>query len=270
MSQSPKTRRLFNLIKNLRFLDYLIIGALLLGAIILFKIINPEEKWINVEVLVPNVPIFQATGVVIGDNEKESSGKSIAQITGVDIYDTQEPTKTTNSNKDVFMKAKILVEINPRTREYEYKNKVIKVGAPIEMRLSSVAMKGVVSDIEGSVQNKKKETKILTLRVYEQWPWVGDNLEVGQGELDSNGQKIIEILSKDIKPAEVTIDTSSGQKVFGINPQKVDITIKIKVQAQRVNNELIIRKNERLLAGEPFSFTTNKAEIKNASIINIE
>lgn len=253
-------------IRRLKILDYIIIIALLLFGIIIYKFLNPEEKWIDLVILDTNVPIYQLAALHKGDIEKGPTGEKMAEITDLEIYDTPN---TPISNKDIFISLKILAKINPRSREYEYKNKIIKIGSPSEFKFNSGLANGVIVDMEGA-KPRIAETKVLTLILYGQWIWFADSIKVGSGEIDEKGKKIVEVISKEVKPAEITVDTSTGEKLLKTDPQKVDITLKVNIQAQKINNEFIFRKNKKLLVGEQFSFNASDTTVKDALIEDIQ
>lgn len=254
-------------IKKLKFLDYVIIVSLLLGAIILYKFLNPPEKWTEVVVLTQNIPIFRAYSLKVGDIEKNPSGKKTAEITTLEVYDT--PT-TPTSNKDVFLTINLLTQVNPRSGELEYKNKIIKVGLPVELNFNVGKVNGIISSLGDSRQKETTVTKILTLKLYDEWPWFAEGLKVGEGEVDENGQKIAEIIGKESHPAEMTVVTENGDTLLRTNPRKVDITLKVKVKAKKIKDEFLFRKDTRLLVGESFAFNAGNSRIRGALVEKLE
>lgn len=259
-------------LKKLTFVDYLIIIIVLLGITILYKFFNPEQEWVDVLIIDENVPIYQAAALKVGDIEKNPNGKKIAEIIDTESYDTPEvsdPTVPQKTTKDVYIQAKLQVKINPRSKEYEYKNRIIKVGAPIELRFNQAQINGKLAGI-GPDSKPKYESKILTLKLYDQWSWFADSIKIGSGEINENGQNIVEVISKEIIPAQITVDTASGEKVLRTDPLKVDIIFRLRVQAEKLNNEFIFRKDKRILVGELFSFNAGLTRIKDALISRID
>lgn len=252
-------------LRKLTLVDYLIIAVVLLAAIILFRFFNPEEKWINMVVFVQNVPIFQADALEAGDIEKGPRGEKIAEIVEVRRYDTPQ---TPIANKDIFLTIRVLSKINPQNKEFEFKNKVIKVGTPVEFRFTRGFVLGKVAQIEGALE--KRETRILTLKLYNQWPWLADSLKIGEGEIGKNGEKIVEILSKITSPAQFAAITSKEETFLRTDIEQVDITFKIKVQVEEVEGELIFKGMQRILIGELISFNADKTRVKDALITDIE
>lgn len=260
--------------KRLRFLDYLIILAILLAGVVLFKFFNPQEQWIEVEVSARNIPYFQANAFDIGDLEKDSSGKKIAEIVDVQtyqVYDTYQigSRDIPNTNRDIFVRARILVKVNPRSGEFEYKNKIVKVGSPIELRFTKGLLSGRLTEFGDSGKEEIK-SKLITFVLYDHWPWFADSIKIGEGEPGRNGQKSIEVVSKEVKPAEITVTTAGGETRRQIDPRKVDIRLKVKMEVQLVRGEIIFREVKQILVGETLSFNAGKTRIQDAYIEKIE
>lgn len=256
--------------RKLRPLDYLIILVVILSALILFKFFNRQEKWINVLVSSTNVPIYQANALHVGDIEKDSSGKEIARITAVQSSDAPLVLSSNTTNKNVFINTLILIGINPRSGEPEYKNKVIKIGSPIEFLFSSGYLKGIVAS-QGTLKSGQKETKLMTLKIYGQWPWFADSILIGEGEKDEKGGKIIEVASKNSEPAQIMTTDSSGIPHLQADPLRVDLTLKIKVLVTKLSDgTLVFRSATRLLIGDKFSFNAGETRIEDANIIDIQ
>ena len=252
-------------IKKLRFLDYLIIFAILLTLIIIFKFFHPEEKWVDVTVFANNVSFSSSQSFKKGDVEKNSSGKEIARIESVQIYDTPN---TIAANKDIYLTILVLTSINQRNGELSYKNQIIKVGSPIVFLFSQGMLSAKIASI-GKI-NEKKETRTITVALYNRWPWFADSLKIGDGEMDANGNKTIVLLSKDTKTAEITVTTATGETLLRTDPQKVDMTLTLKVQLQIYDKDLIYHYDEKLAVGQTFSFNIGDTIVKDAQITSIK
>lgn len=259
-----------NLIKKLTVVDYLIIILILLAGIIAYKFFNPEEKWIYLSVVADNVPFFQAQSLRVGDFEKDPAGRQIAQITDLNIFTNSKSVSTTD--KDLLIRTKSLAKINPRSGEYEYKNKIVKIGSPIDFRFSTGQISGKISNfaVEESNLNSQKMTKILSVKAYGQWPWIADGLKIGNGEKDESDQNIIELVSKEVEPAQITVVNANGQTLLQNDPTKVDLSLKLKVIAREQANEFIFRQDEKIAIGVQLSFYIGNVWIKNAFITSIE
>lgn len=260
-------RNIIRFIRRLKTLDYLIIIALILSMIVTYQFFNPQEQLIDVEIMDDNIPIYLAYALKKGDTEKNPTGKTIAELKSITIYDI---TNTPSANKNLKIEAKILVRLNQRNSDFEYKNKIVKIGTPIELKLDSGLISGTISNINSLQISQTREPAIVTLKMYEQWPWFAENINVGAQNIDENGQKLIEVLEKDVRAAEVTVDTASGERVLRIDPQKVDITLKVRMFVQKFGKELVFKKDRRIVIGEQVSFNIDKTLVLDAHITKIE
>lgn len=265
MNQSLK-KQILSIPKKLHFLDYLIIVIIVVGALITFRFLNKEEKWISAVILDKNISVFQAYSLSEHDIEKSPTGKKIAEIKSMRVLDT---LNNPSSNKDVIITLQLLTKVN-KSGEYEYKNKIIKIGSPIEIRFNSGLVNGEVMNLEGSKIEEKIERRTLTITLYDQWPWFADTIQVKQAEVNKNGNNDIEILSKEVVPAEITTVTSSGDTLLRTNPRKVDITLKVKTQVTTIGEEIIFENNQRIFIGNNFSFNIRNVNIKDAYITGIQ
>lgn len=254
-------------IKRLRLLDYLIIAIVILAGVILFRFFNPKEQWTDISVLVQNVTIFQANSLQKGDIEKSPTGEEIAQLLALDVFDTPD---TPASNKDLFLYAKILAKVNGRSGDLEYKNRIIKIGSPIELRFSSGIINGRVMEMGDVSQQVATESKTVTVNLYDQWPWLADSLKEGDSEVDQNGEKIVEVVEKEAKPAEITVTTAGGETLLRTDPGKVDIALKVKMQVRAFGDELVFQKDKKVIVGETISFNIGNVKVKDGLITNIE
>ncbi|MBI3289817.1 hypothetical protein HYZ78_00290 [Candidatus Microgenomates bacterium] len=257
-------------LKKLKFLDFLIITAVLLAGVILFRFFNPQQQWVDASVYATNIPLFQASALSVGDVEKDPSGNLTAEIIRIRVYDTPQSLV---ANKDVLVSVKLLARVNPRSGDFEYKNKVLKIGTAVDMRFDTGFIAGKVASIGEKIRPGKMEERIVTIVLYEQWPWVADSIKVGDEEKRERGQdgeNILEVVAKEVKPAEVLVVTSGGRAFKSIDPRKVDITLKIKLLVRKYGDELVFRNDERVAVGELISFTAGKTRIKDALVKSIE
>lgn len=260
-------KKIYLFVKKLKTLDYLIIVAVILAGIILFKFFNPEEQWTTATVSANGVPFFQVNSLHVGDSEKNPSGKKIAEIINIQAYNAP---LTPIANKDIFVKIKLLAEINPRSKELQYKNKVIKIGSPVELMFTSGLLSGKIADLGTDSQQGKSTYKTISLRLYDQWPWLADAIKIGTGEIGEDREKISEVIEKEIKPAEITTTAADGQTLLQTNPRKVDIILKIKVKVLKINDELIFHKDKEIIVGDTISLDAGNIRIENALIESIE
>jgi hypothetical protein len=262
-----KTIALF--VKKLRFVDYLIIVILVLAVVLFYKFVHREQVWVNATALSYS-NIFQTSSIHPGDYETDSSGKVIATVEGLESVNTPPLNGNQFYNKILILKVKMLVDKSSRSKQIQFKNHPLGVGSQVQLNLNTSTSQYYISDIEGIGTPKKFEEKTLTVIIYNQWPWFGDSINVGDIAVDANGRKVVEVISKDIKPTQVVNTTATGEVMELIGSSKVDITLKLKTQLQKVNEGYIFLGYNNVLIGRAISFALGNVQLSNAVVTNIE
>ncbi len=260
----PKFVRLLKIFKPL---DYLIIAITILTALIFFNYAHQEKKWVNVTAFAYS-NVFLASSLKPNDYEANSSGKRIAVVRSFESIDTPPLNNNQFANKILILNIKMLVDTSRRSDQLEFKNQPLAVGSQIEFNFNSTTLEAYISDIEGKSTPKTTETKTLTIISYNQWPWLSEAIEIGDFQKDINGKKIIEVISKEVTPSQIT-NISSGEMLDTAGSNKVDITLKLKTQLQKVNDRYIFQSYNNIFIGKQISFTLGNTQVLGV-ITNID
>lgn len=260
---------LIGFVKKLRFVDYLIIIILLLALVLFYKFVHHEQRIINVSAISYS-NVTQANSLHIGDFETDSSGKRIAVLKSFEVVDNTPPPGAPFANKILVLNLDLLVDVSSKTNQVQYKNQALGAGSQIEFKLNSADINyAYISDVEGS-SKKDLVQKVITVNIYNKYPWLADSIKVGDSQIGVGGNKVLEVLSKEVVPAQITNATSGGESVGTIDPLKVDITLKLKVQLQKVNNDYVFKGFYNVFIGKPLSLSVGKTAIDDAQVTNIE
>lgn len=264
-----KQGKILSLLKKLRFVDYLIIIILLLALVLFYKFVHHEQKIINVSAI-SYANVSQTNAIHIGDYETDSSGKKIAVVKSFEVVDNTPPPGAPFANKILILNLDLLVDISSKTNQVQYKNQALGAGSQIEFKLNSADINfAYISDIEGS-SKKDLIQKIITVQIYNKRPWLADSINVGDSQIGIGGKKVLEVISKEVEPAQITNTTSNGESVATTDPLRVDITLKLKVLLQKVNNDYIFKGFYNVFIGKPLSISVGKTTIDDAIVTNIE
>lgn len=262
-------RNYFSFVKKLRFVDYLLIIIFLLMLVLFYRFIHREQVWVNATALSYS-NIFQTSVIHKGDYETDSSGKKIAIVEDVESVDTPPLNGNQFQNKILILRVKMLADESKRTSQIQYKNQPLGVSSQVQFNFNSSIVEGYISEIEGVGTSSKYETKLLTVILYNQWPWFADAIKVGSTATDSNGEKIVEVLSKESTPTQVVSTTATGEVMELIGSSKVDITLHIRTKLQKTNEGYIFLGYNNVLVGKPISFALENVQISNAVVTTIE
>ncbi len=261
--------RSLRFIKKLKFVDYLIIVIVLLAAVLFYKFIHHEQKWINTTAI-SYATVFQANSLRTGDYEVDSSGKKIAVINNFEIVDTPALVGNPFLNKILVLNVAMLVDTSTKSDQIQYKNQPLAVGTQIDFNFSSTSLQTYISDMTGDTAPSKYLTKNLTVIIYNQWPWFADAINVGDSQTGADGKKTIEVISKEVNPTQVVNTTATGEVMELIGSSKVDIKLKLKTKLQKVNNYYIFEGYNNIFIGKPITFTLGKIQVNSAAVTNIE
>lgn len=254
-------------LRTLKLADYIILTLLALSVIVVYRFFHIQQAWVTVIVLYSGLPNYHADKLHVGDVEKNASGKKIAEIIRVQSYEILG-TRTT---RDMLFEVKVLAEVNSKSGEHEFKNKPLKTGGIIELSLTRAQIQlGRIVEVGSSYYYKKVVPKIVTFRLYQQVPWLGEKISPGDASVASDGEKIIEVISKEVSPAEITTTTATGQTVKTTDPLKVDIILKARVNTRFFFGEPFIQRDAKIAIGEQLSFTVGKTSVNDAWIVDVE
>lgn len=253
--------------KKLKIVDYLIIFFVIMLVFLIISYAFPKKQWVDIIVYQPRVHAILASSLHPGDVEKDPTGKVIALIQNIQAYDAQ--AQNASIYKDIYINVRILAKLNSRSNELEYKNKIIKLGSPIEMRFTNTYIKGTIFDFVNSYY--AEVTKIVTLKRYSIYPWQADSLKINEGEIGPTGDKISEIISKDVIPAEITTTDDTGNTLLRTDPRKVDVTLKVKMKLLSLNGGVyLFRRDTRISIDTYVSFNAGSARVDDYRVVNIE
>jgi len=260
----------FRFLKKLKLVDYLIIIAVIGAALLFYKFVHKQQRLINTTAI-SYATVFQANSLHNGDYEVDSSGKKIAILKNFEVVDTPALAGNPFLNKILVLNIEMLVDTNSRSEQIQYKNQPLAVGSQINFDFNSATFQAYISEMEGETSlNKSEVTKTLTVIIYNQWPWFADSIHVGDYLTGSDGQKIIEVLSKDVNTTQVVSAISTGEVVDYTGSSKVDITLKLKTRLQNANGYYIYQGYNNIFVGKPMSFTLGNTQIANAQVTKID
>ena len=166
--------------------------------------------------------------------------------------------------EDVFVTVRVLAKVNSRTKELQYKNRTILVGSIIDFQFNSGFIRGGVVEIEGFNQLPGKITKEIIVELYDQPKWLADGIEVGSGESEESGQKIIEVLSREVTPSANNLLGESGTN------SKVNIRLGLRAYVNNFQKQFLLRNNMQILIGNKLTFKANNTLVKDAMVVEIK
>jgi hypothetical protein len=217
---------------------------------------SSKKEWFLVEVKTPlqfwgqsyesAPPFLLGESINIGDKEYDSGGGKIAEVLDKKEY---ESTSERPSRKEVYLTLNLKVDKNKKTSKLSFKNQALEVGSPIELHLTNTFIEGRVVFIENPAE-KIEEKEILVNGIWQDaYPWVAEAISI-KGEMkDTAGNIAAQILEKEIKLAEKTVETADGRLVIAWDPLKRDVNIKAKLKVRKQGNNLYFYNDQKIRIG---------------------
>lgn len=229
--------------------------------------IAPKEWWSDP--LPP--PNWHALSLVKGEKSYDWRGKPVAELIDVRQYDSGWDRYVT------YTTVRLLVQEKKR---HEYNGQQLAIGKEVSLTIGKLSLDGIVINVDGP--QPSTTTKIITLKLYDRYPWYADAIPVG-GKMIVDDQIIAEIVEKNVEPSRETAlvaqmpwtpvsDDNLGKiMVSNTNSNRKDITLKIKALVNiDPNSAIMFRSDQRVTIGNRLWIALPQVNITGASIVNIQ
>jgi len=198
-----------------------------------------------------------------GDAETDLVGKPVAEILSVRYYPWYG-----SDQFDVYLTLKLKVSKNKKTGKYNFKRSTIGVASPIDLEFPSVQFSGTIIDIN---DRPFKDVYIeKTIYLVKKWafPWEGEVNNVGETYFDGE-ELVFTILDKQVTEAQDVYNTS-GIYYSVESERKKYITIKAKIKARVVNNQLFFGPEQKITLGKTLNISTNNFTFNDYTVSKVE
>lgn len=266
-------------------LDGFVIFVVLAVVFLVAKQIFQQKTWVTAEIkITPEQwwfdsappPKWLALSIQKGDREISWNGATMAEVTDVRQYDTGYDRTFS------YLTVRLLSEYDKKAQKFLYKNSYLDIGSAVELTLSKTRVQGLITDIPGAHDAREKVTKIVTLKLYDRYPWYAEAIAVGNA-IEVNGVTIAEVIDKEVQISEMTslsnnttgqIDyqpTKESVYILRQNPNKRDITIKMKMLLTKdADGSLIYRDDQRILIGNQLFIALPNINLQYATVVSVE
>lgn len=207
----------------------IILGA----AIFAYKYLTRPDTYLKVGILVSGAewwredrqpPSWLTDSLKIGDSERTSSGKKLAEIVDIKRYEE-------GSNKIVYLTVSLLVDWQPKTNRYFFKQQPLEIGGLLDLSLGESRLTGSIVNTQSSPDDPKFIKRLITVRLLNRFPWFADSIQIGDEQIDeTTDQSAVKVIGKRVILADTLAYTSTGQIVAGKDPLKRDIELTLEIQ----------------------------------------
>jgi hypothetical protein len=251
----------FLYLKRINLIDWTIIISLCLVVSTFFLFFYRKSTYITIKLKVTDQEVLTAFHTPntnyalqfhVGDTERDSVGRVVTEIVGVESYPLNP------ENRVVFLELKVRSTYDSRTKMYSAKGKNINYGTPMRFNLSNVTFDGYVVEAPSLVQNNIKPVSVeveTLLRGVD--PSLVKEIKAGDEVKDSKGIVLAKILTVSSEPAEQVTQNVQGELLLRKNPFYKDVKITLQLRAHKVNDKNILSFNEiPLTVGGEIPFST--------------
>lgn len=247
------------LIKNIGVFEILA-GILILFALVLVMIqMRSREEWVKTEVKISTSSWWQAyftappywlgESIKIGDKEFDPQGRAAAEVLDIKAYELSNLQQQESTRKDFYLTLNLRAAKDRRTRKLKFKNQPLEIGGPIELHLTNTYVSGLVTFIEGVLDEREMKELIIEGVWENTFPWIAEAIPVNGKMVDRESKIIAEILEKRIELAEKTVETWDGRLVSSRDPLKRDVYLKIRLLAKKQGENFYFREDQKVKIG---------------------
>lgn len=251
-----KFLRNYTTLKTLVILTLFLI-ALSIVYFFFYKARNNTNVYVGISVIRPStmpittapynwVPYWMSDAIRIGDWEVSPFGESLAHVIEKDVtqgYYYGDLTYLLLSVRATQLKSGVFL----------YKNRPLSVGTTFDLQLPKVTIKGLVTYVAKDPPHFSYENVDVILQVKYQEQWLANAIKQGDQLTDSKGRVLVKIDSVSVKPSKMLasqLDSLRDQNVLTFDPNKVDIEIKVRLLAKKIDDTYYFNEIQRLKVGE--------------------
>ena len=262
-------KRTVKLLKNPSIL--LIIGIFISLSILGVRVVLQEDQFVTVEIIAsggdwwqtfPQTPHWLADAVTPGATEYSVGGKKLAEVLETKKY--QEDV-----NKILWAKVKLLVTPDKARGGWRFQQMPLTIGSTLNINPNNVKLTGSVIAIEGVGRSGEYKNLLVTVKLYDRFPWYADAILLGLEAVDDQGNITAQVLDKRIELAETTAYTADGRVLSRLNPLKRDITLKLKIQAVEREKLFYYNQIQSVKIGSSLWIQTKNINLWEANILDI-
>lgn len=263
-------KKAVKLLKNPTIL--LIIGIFISLSILGIRVVLQEDKFIIVEIIasggdwwqtLPKVPDWLGDAVSPGNIEYSAGGKKLVEVLDTRKYDEEQ-------NRILWIKAKLLVTPDKNNGGWRFRQMPLDIGSTLTIEPNSIKLVGSIIAIEGSGRAEEYKYIMITVRLYDEFPWYADAIKPGDKYIDDQDRIIAEILDKKVEFAEIAVNTADGRVLERKNPLKRDITLTLKIEVADRNGTFYFNHVQPVKIDNALWIPTKRINIHEANVISIE
>jgi len=230
--------RLFGKINVIDALVFLFI-ILVVVAGLRFAFFGPEPQMTMVKLELKNQPDYIYDNLHVGDilllNDNNNS-----MIVDIAV------TSKKGSERDLLILADLDAEVDDV--KIFFGNQELKVGKTIKLATPFVEFVPTIVSFGNDLGEITTDNKIVTVLFENVKPWIADSLIVGAKQ-EVQGDVVASLLSKDITPAKMVVQSEAGDVFLRDHPLNKDVRATVEISSQNMNNYNYFQGSEVFVGG---------------------
>jgi hypothetical protein len=270
-------KELRRLLKHLTPFDYFGLVVVVIILLASYFFFYRKSEYVNIRVRVTELNVLYATNnpkfwyadrFKVGDVERDTLGRVLAEVVDVDTFNYDKDTKA------VYLDLRVRATYDSRTKIYSLRGKPLVFGIPITFNLSGITFQGIVTEFPNSnfqinLRIKESLARVVVRGINENAndengdkrftePVAVESIKKGDKIVDSRGSSLAEVVDITLRPAQRITTDDRGNLLLRFDPYYKDAFITLKLRTKVVDNSAYVFDYLPLRLGEelPLSFGT--------------
>jgi len=174
--------------------------------------------------------------------------------------------------KETWVTVRILVKHDKNRQTYTYNFQNIQVGETIDINLPNVKMSGIILGIRREKEVSERKTKYITVQArLIDWkilfpdtrgiePYIAEAFSEGETMQNEKGD-LVQIIKKNLIPAEKIVQTASGDVLLGRDPVKQDVFLTMRVLVTEKDGQVFFLHDKPIRIGNMIPVVLSKVSI---------
>jgi hypothetical protein len=189
-------------------------------------------------------------------------GRTSAEVLSIKSYDMR------SNRKALYLKVRLRTTYSKRSNQYSFNGLPLTVGSIIRLNFNTVSIEGLVTDVQGLPDLRKKVKLLVDVKLEEETglnfqtsgvlPYIAAEAMNIDEIKDGEGEVIMKVIKKHVEDADTFVVTSDGRSLVRKNPLRKDVYLTLEIQAEEIENRYYLFDDFPILIGGKLPLNTDK------------
>lgn len=257
--------------EKIKVSHFLILIVILLLFIFIFFGYNQQQKKIQLYAtavmgasgdIFLAAPYWVADSINPGDSDRSVLGTVNSEVLNKISYEGG------SHGKHVILQLKFNA-IKDKNGLYYYKNQPLLVNNWLDLKLGNINEKVYIIYLDTISPERTTRIVRVTLKKENEYPYIADNLAIGDEMESDQGEIMVKIINKSIAPALVRSNSTTGEVKFLTDNTRDDIILTVDILATRKGDLDFFGEVKKIRIGEKLNLFFRKATLWDGLIIDV-